>query len=362
MVAGMTEGRFIDDLLRLMAAKGASDLHFKVPSPPILRLDGRLVAVEGAPPMNGEAIRAAFEHITNEEQRQLFYRERELDAAYSISGLARFRVNAFWQRGTIALSIRMVPLQVATIDDLGLPQVCKSLALRPRGLILVTGPSGSGKSTTLAAMIDHLNENEAAHVITIEDPIEFLYRDKRCVIAQRELGTDSRGFAESLRHVLRQDPDVILVGEMRDLETTEAALRAAETGHLVLSTLHTTSAAQTVERIIDIFPANQQSQVRAQLALTLEGVLCQQLLPRAAGRGRVAAVEVMAVTPGIRNLIREGKTHQVPGMIQIGAQQGMQTLDQALSMLVRQGLITLEDAIMRCQNPDDLRRLVQGQG
>ncbi len=362
MVADMTEGRFIDDLLRLMVAKGASDLHFKVPSPPILRLDGRMTQLEEAPPMSAEAIRAVFEYMTNEEQRQIFYRDRELDLAYSISGLARFRVNAFWQRGTISLAIRMVPLQVATIDDMGLPQVCKSLALRPRGLILVTGPSGSGKSTTLAAMIDHLNENEAAHVITIEDPIEFLYRDKRCAIAQRELGADTHGFAEALRHVLRQDPDVILVGEMRDLETTEAALRAAETGHLVLSTLHTTTAAQTVERIIDIFPANQQSQVRAQLGLTLEGVLCQQLLPRAAGRGRVAAVEVMTVTPGIRNLIREGKTHQIPGMIQIGSQQGMQTLDQALSALVRQGLVNLEDAIMRCQIPDDLRRLVQGQG
>lgn len=348
----------INDLLRLAIERGASDLHLKVPQPPVLRIQGELVSLDHLPKMAPDDVKTILEQITNAQQREAFERERELDMAYSVSGLGRFRVNVCLQRGTIALSFRPIPLTVPRIDSLGLPEVVKTLAMKPRGLVLVTGPTGSGKSTTLAAMIDYINENRRCRIITIEDPIEFLHRDKRSMIIQRELGMDTHSFATALKHVLRQDPDVILVGEMRDLETIQAAITAAETGHLVLATLHTVSATQTVDRIIDVFPANQQPQVRLQLSLLLEGVLCQTLLPRANGQGRVLAVEVMVGTPAVSNLIREGKTHQLPSVLQTGAQFGMQTLDQALKALYQKKLITLQDALARATNPDELRRLL----
>jgi twitching motility protein PilT len=349
----------IEELLRLMVEKKASDLHLKVGSPPIIRIDGRLIPLEDFERISLESISTAFEEITSERQREILHNERELDLAHSVPGLARFRVNAHWQRGSIALAFRLVPLEILSIEQLGLPSICKDLVMLPRGLILVTGPTGSGKSTTLAAMIDHLNENDRRHIITIEDPIEFLHRDKKCVVAQRELGGDTLSYSAALRHVLRQDPDVILVGEMRDLETTTAAITAAETGHLVLATLHTTSASQTVERIIDIYPEGQQQQIRAQLALTIEGVICQQLLPLASGSGRVAALEIMVATPAVRNLIREGKTHQIPSMLQMGSQHGMRTLDQHLRDLIRQGAITREEAMMRADDQQNLDRLLK---
>jgi len=348
----------IEDLLRVVVEREASDLHLKAGSPPVLRVDGRLVPYESWPRLTPEDMQQAFEHVTTEEQREEFARELELDFAYSVHGLARFRVNAAIQRGTISLAFRRIYWTIPTIEELGLPEVCKVLALKPDGLILVTGPTGCGKSTTLAAMIDYLNERERRRVVTIEDPIEYLFRDKQCFITQRELGSDTKSFASALKRALRQDPDVILVGEMRDLETIATALTAAETGHLVLSTLHTPSAAQAIDRIIDVFPSHQQGQIRAQLSTTLQGVLYQALLPRADGNGRIVAVEVMIATPAVRNLIREGKTYQIPNVIQTGAQYGMQTLNQALKDLYQRGLITREDAFARSNNPDELRELI----
>ena len=344
----------IEKLLRLAVERGASDLHLRVPSPPVLRVDGVLMPLDELPGVTSQDMKEAFEHITTESQREAFYRELELDLAYSVAGLARFRVSVFLQRGTISLAFRQVSLQVPSIEELGLPQVCKTLVLKPKGLVLVTGPTGSGKSTTLAAMINHLNEQERRNVITIEDPIKFLYRNEKCLIAQRDLGDDTRSFATALKHTLRQDPDVILLGEMRDLDTIATAITAAETGHLVLSTLHTVSAPQTIDRIVDVFPADQQEQIRLQLSLVLEGVLAQVLLPRAGGRGRVAAFEVMIATDAIRNLIREGKTDQIPTYLQTGRQYGMQTMDQALQDLVRSGAITAEEALIRSSKPGEL--------
>ncbi len=346
------------DLLRLVVGRGASDLHLKVPGPPVLRIHGALVPLEGAPSMTPDITESFFRAITTPEQRARFAEQRELDLAYSVPGLARFRVNVFRQRGSIGLAIRAVPLALRRIDELGLPDICRRLALLPRGLVLVTGPSGSGKSTTLAAMVDYLNDRETRHVVTVEDPIEFLHRDKRCVIAQREVGEDTHSFAAALRHVLRQDPDVILVGEMRDLETIAIAVTAAETGHLVLATLHTTSAHQTIDRIVDVFPAGQQEQIRAQLALTLEAVITQALLPTADGTGRVAACEVLIGTAAVRNLIREGKTFQIPSTMQVSGQAGMQTLAQSLVQLVRGRAITRETALSHCSNPEELGRLL----
>jgi twitching motility protein PilT len=278
---------------------------------------------------------------------------------FSIAGLARFRVNAFFQRGTISLAIRQVPLKIPTIDELALPTVCKTLSIKHKGLVLVTGATGMGKSTTLAAMIDHLNHTERRNVITIEDPIEFLHHNEKCIIAQRDLGADTKSFAEALKHALRQDPDVILVGEMRDLETIATAITAAETGHLVLSTLHTASTTQTIDRIVDVFPAHQQPQIRFQLSMVLEGVLSQILLPRAGGKGRAAAFEVMVATDAIRNLIRDGRTEQMPTYLQTGRQFGMQTMDQALIDAVRTGAVALEEAALRANKPDEVRRLLR---
>jgi twitching motility protein PilT len=344
----------IEELLRIMVDKGASDLHLRVMRPPTLRIDGNLQVVEGMPNITPSDLREALEHITNENQRQSFHNELELDLAYSIRGVARFRINAFVQRDTISLAIRRVPFEVPTIDELGLPSVCKALALKPRGLVLVTGRTGMGKSTTLATMIDHINKNDARNIITIEDPIEYVFQDEKSMIAQRDLGSDTKSFANALRHVLRQDPDVILIGEMRDLETIATAITAAETGHLVLSTLHTQSAPQAIDRMIDVFPPYQQEQIRLQLSLVLEGVLSQVLLRRASGRGRVAAVEIMLGIDAVRNIIREKKIEQMPTYMQTGSQFGMQTMDQALQNLVRTHVVTAEEALPFCTKPDEL--------
>jgi len=347
----------IQELLRLVVEKGASDLHLRVPSPPVLRIDGLLGPLEDLPGVTPQYVKECLEQLTTEKQREAFYNELELDLAYSVAGLARFRVAAYFQRGTISIAIRQVSLKIPTIDELGLPPVCKSLALRTNGLVLVTGPTGSGKSTTLAAMIDHLNKTERRNVITIEDPIEYVYHNEKCIIAQRDLGDDFESFSVALRHTLRQDPDVILVGEMRDLDTIATAITAAETGHLVLSTVHTMSAPQTVDRIVDVFPAHQQEQIRFQVSLVLEGVLSQHLLPRAGGRGRVAAFEIMMSTDAIRNLIRDGRTDQIPSYLQTGRQHGMQTMDQSLEDLVRGGMVTVEEAVVRASKPDEFRRM-----
>ncbi len=348
----------IKDLLRLMVEKEASDLHLKVSSPPVLRIHGMLLPQTGLPEMSRQAVDEIFEEITNEKQRELFAERLELDFSYAAPKIARCRVNVSLQRGTNSLAFRRIGLTVPSIDELGLPEICKTLALKPRGLVLVTGPAGSGKTTTLAAMIDYLNQREPRRVITIEDPIEYLHRDKECLISQRELGADTLSFSGALKHALRQDPNVILVGEMRDLETMAAVLTAAETGHLVMSTLHTSSAPLTIDRIIDAFPPHQQQQIRVQLSTTLEGVLSQTLLPRLNGAGRVVAVEVMVATPAIRNLIREGKTHKMPNAIQTSAKHGMQTLEQALKDLYEKRLISRDEALAKANDPDSLQRLL----
>ncbi len=350
----------IDELLRVAVEREASDLHLKTGSPAVLRIHGALTPYDGDSRVTSEEMQETLEHITTAEQRERFDEERELDFAYSISGLARFRVNTALQRGTISLVFRQVNWRIPSLEELGLPEVCKMLVMKPDGLLLVTGPTGSGKSTTLAAMLDYLNEREARRVVTVEDPIEYLFRDKKCFITQRELGADTRSFSAALKRVLRQDPDVILVGEMRDLETIATALTAAETGHLVFATLHTPSAPGAIDRIIDVFPPYQQAQIRSQLSTTLQGVLYQTLIPEAGGNGRVPAVEVMIATTAIRNLIREGKTYQMPNIIQTGAQYGMQTLNQALRDLVRGNLITPEAAFMKSDNPDELREWIGG--
>ena len=348
----------IDELLKLMTDKGASDLHLTVPSPPVLRINGVLVVQEDLPPVTPKDVEIVFESVTTPEQRVTFLRELELDFAYSVPGLARFRVNVLRQRGTISLAFRLVPFIIPTIDELGLPQLFKELVLKPRGLILVTGPTGSGKSTTLAAMINHLNENDRRNLITIEDPIEFLYRDKGCIIAQRDLGDDTNSFPIALIHALRHDPDVIVIGEMRDLDTISTAIMAAETGHLVLSTLHTTDAAQTIDRVIDIFPYGQQRQIRLQLSQVIEAVLSQALLPRIGG-GRIGAFEIMIASTAIRNLIREEKLHELYSVMQLGSKDGMQTLNQALADLVRQRIVTQEEAMKKSSSPGQLNRLLQ---
>jgi len=348
----------IDALLRIMVAKNASDLHLRVGSPPMLRIDGKLVAITDWQPLTIKDTEAIFESISTPEHRKSFAAELELDIAYSASGIGRFRVNVLRQRGTLAFAIRLVPFKIPTIDQLNLPAIYKELILKPRGLILVTGPAGAGKSTTMAAMIDYLNETESRNIITIEDPIEYLHHNKKSIIAQRDLGEDTRSFELALIHTLRQDPDVIYIGEMRDLTTIATAIRAAETGHLVLGTLHTTDAAQTIDRMIDIFPANQQGQIRIQLSQVLEAVLTQCLLPRIEGEGRVAAFEILLATPAVRNLIRQGKSHEVPNVMNLSTKEGMQTLDQALAKLVKAQVVSREVALMKSSNPAQLMKLL----
>ena len=346
------------EILELAVSEGATDLHVKVPSPPVLRIDSELAVQEEWPPFTAEDIEGIFEQITTQEQREAFGREHELDFAYSVPGLARFRVNVLRQRGTMSLAFRRVPSSVPSVDELGLPQVCKTLILKPRGLVLVTGPAGSGKSTTLAAMINHLNENATRSVITIEDPIEYLFHDKKCLIRQRDMGDDTKSFSAALVHALRHDPDVIVIGEMRDLETISTAITAAETGHLVLATLHTLDAAQSIDRIIDVFPPAQQRQMRLQLSQVIEAVLSQTLLPRIGG-GRVAAFEVMLANSVIRRLIREEKIHEISASLEMGKLEGMHTLDQTLAGLVKSGIISKEEAMRKTSSPVKLTKLLQ---
>jgi twitching motility protein PilT len=345
-------------ILEMVVEKGATDLHVKVPSPPVLRIDSVLLPQKEWSPFTAEDIEGILEEITSEEQREIFNREQELDFAYSVPKLARFRVNVLRQRGTISLAFRRVPSKVPSVDELELPQVCKTLILKPRGLVLVTGPAGSGKSTTLAAMINHLNANASRSVITIEDPIEYLFQDNKCLIRQRDLRDDTASFSAALIHALRHDPDVIVIGEMRDLETISTAITAAETGHLVLATLHTLDAAQSIDRIIDVFPPAQQRQMRLQLSQVIEAVLSQTLLPRTGG-GRVAAFEVMLANSVIKRLIREEKIHEISASLEMGKLEGMHTLDQALAELVKSGVVSREEAMRKTSSPVKLTKILR---
>jgi twitching motility protein PilT len=350
---------FADVLLEVVDRR-ASDLHLTAGAPPMVRIRGRLTAIEGYAPMSSAETREIVYSILTNAQRQKLETNWQLDFAYSIPGRARFRVNAYFQRGALGAAFRLIPFEIAPLETLGLPPIVRDFATKPRGLVLVTGPTGSGKSTTLASLIDVINETREEHIMTIEDPIEFLHHHKRCIVNQRELGSDAVSFADALRSALRQDPDVILVGEMRDVETIGTAITAAETGHLVFATLHTQDTPQTIDRIVDVFPASQQGQVRAQLSVALQGIVTQTLLPTADGAGRCVAAEVLVPTPAVRNLIREGKTHQIYSVLQTGGQHGMQTMDAALSQLVRAGKITRQLAESRAHSPEEFRRLAGG--
>ena len=352
----------VNDLLKIAVEHGASDLHLKVGSYPMMRVRGDLIPASEDRRLDHEDTVAMAAAVMSTAQRQKFKDSQEIDLAYSVPGLGRFRCNVFQQRGTIGLVLRVIPVGIKTIEDLGLPRVLKTIASEERGLVLVTGTTGSGKSTTLAALVDHINSSRCAHVMTVEDPIEFLHRDNRAIINQREVSVDTRSFAHALRSALRQDPDVILVGEMRDFETIETALLAAETGHLVFSTLHTLDATETINRIISVFPPHQQKQVRLQLASVLKAVISQRLLPRADGRGRSAAVEVMISTPFIRDcMVDKEKTHMIHSAIASGTSQyGMQTFDQAIFSLFQQGLVTYEEALRWASNTDEFKLKVQG--
>ena len=346
------------ELLKEVVARNASDLHLSVGAHPILRIRGRLMSLNEYPVLGGTATREIIYSILSNDQRQRLETDWQIDFAYSVPGHGRFRVNAYYQRGSVGAAFRLIPFGLTSIDDLGLPPAVHDFTRKPRGFVLVTGPTGSGKSTSLAAMINEINETREEHIMTIEDPIEFLHTHKRCMVNQRELGADAQSFEMALRAALRQDPDVILVGEMRDLETISTALTAAETGHLVFATLHTQDTAQTIDRIIDVFPAHQQGQVRVQLSVALQGIMTQQLLPNADGSGRVVATEVLVPTPAVRNLIREGKTHQIYSVLQTGSSVGMQTMDTSLSQLVREGKISQKLAEARSTTPEELRRLL----
>ena len=348
----------LHQLLKAMVEKGASDLHITTGSAPQLRIDGRLVPLKTTALTPVETKQLCYSILTD-AQKHKFEEESELDLSFGVKGLSRFRANIFLQRGAVAGAFRTIPFKILTFQELGLPPVVAELAKKPRGLILVTGPTGSGKSTTLASIIDKINTERHEHIVTIEDPIEYLHPHKNCIVNQREIGADTQNFKKALRHILRQDPDVVLIGEMRDLETIEAALVISETGHLAFATLHTNSAVQTINRILDVFPPHQQPQVRAQLSFVLEGVLTQNLLPRANGPGRVLAIEVMVPNAAIRNLIREDKVHQIYSQMQVGQSKfGMQTFNQALAALFNKHLITVDEALARSSDPDELRNLL----
>jgi twitching motility protein PilT len=343
----------IDDLLRMLVESQASDLHLRVNEPPVMRINGELIRVKDMAPLTDRDMYDLLYVVMNEERKARFDQNMELDMSYAVPGLARFRVNIFRQQGHIGAVMRVIPFHIRSIDELHIPPVVKDLCLLPRGLILVTGPTGSGKSTSLAAMVDHINQLRPKHIMTIEDPIEYLHTDHVASINQREIGVDTHSFASALKHVMRQNPDIILVGEMRDLETIHLAITAAETGHLVFATLHTTDAPQTVDRIIDVFEPDQQQQIRMQLSVTLQAVISQTLLPLRQGTGRVAAFEIMIATSAIRTLIREGKTYQIYSDIQTGGTSGMQTLDSHLLRLVHEGVVNFEDALAKSSNPGD---------
>jgi len=350
---------FADILIEVIQC-GASDLHLTAGAEPMVRERGRLRALTNFPKLTPQDTREIVYSILNNDQRKRLENDWQIDLSYAIPGRARFRVNAFYQRASVGAVLRTIPSVIPSFDTLGLPAVLKEFTNKPRGFVIVTGPTGSGKSTTLASMVDMINADRHEHIITIEDPIEFLHGHKNCIVNQRELGSDAHSFATALKSALREDPDVILVGEMRDLETMSTALTAAETGHLVFATLHTQDTSQTVDRIVDSFPPNQQHQVRTQLAIALQGIVTQQLLPTADGRSRVCACEVLVPTPAVRNLIREGKTHQLYSALQTGGSHGMQTMDAALADLVRGGTITPQLAEARSSTPEELRRLMGG--
>ncbi len=347
----------IGKLLKEMKERNASDLILKPGRPPIMRIYGDLVDIN-APPLTDDEVDKIAQAIMTEEQQRRFEKTMEMDLAVNVPGLARFRVNIFKQRRHTGIVFRLIPERIPSLDELGMPEILKKFAMRPRGLILVTGPSGCGKSTTIAAMVDYRNEHEACHIITVEDPIEFIYRNKKAIIDQREVGKDTRSFSNALKYSLRQDPDVIVVGEMRDLETISLAITAAETGHLVLSTLHTHDAVQTIDRIIDAFPPHQQRQIRLQLSANLVGIVSQILLKRADGKGMVAATEIMVSIAAVRNLIREAKTHQLPSIIQTRTKEGMRTLNMSLVELVMKGIVTAEEAARKAHNPEEFKELL----
>jgi twitching motility protein PilT len=349
----------LPDLLKATLDLGGSDLHLSIGSPPQVRVDGHLRRLE-YPDLTPETLKSLCYSVLTDAQKKTFEETWELDLAFGLRGVGRFRCNVFNQKGAVGAVYRLIPEKIRALEELGLPPVLSELADRPRGLVLVTGPTGSGKSTTLAAMIDRINQAKPAHILTIEDPIEYLHHHKRSLINQRELHADTRSFTLALRAALREDPDVVLVGEMRDLETMEAALKLAETGHLTMATLHTNSAAQTITRIVDAFPAHQQAQIRTQLSLVLEGIVCQALVPKVSGQGRVAALEVLVATPAIRNLIRDDKIHQIYGTMQAGQEKfGMQTMNQSLARLVEKRLISRESAFTVSSNRDELAMILE---
>jgi twitching motility protein PilT len=349
------------DLLQNMIREGASDLHITTGNPPRFRVNGMLRVMDpSAPPLKPVDTKALCYSILTDAQKHKFEAESELDLSFGLKGLSRFRANIFMQRGAVAGAFRAVPFEIRTFQQLGLPPILNEMCKKPRGLVLVTGPTGSGKSTTLATMVDQINQQREEHIITIEDPIEYLHGHKRSLINQREVGADTKSFRDALKYVLRQDPDVVLIGEMRDLETIEAALKVSETGHLTFATLHTNSAVQTINRVVDVFPPHQQEQIRVQLSFVLEGIIAQQLMPRKDGRGRVMAMEILIPNNAIRNLIREDKVHQLYSMMQTGqAKFGMQTMNQSLFDLFSKGLITEEDAIRRSMVPDEMVTMME---
>jgi twitching motility protein PilT len=347
------------DLLKMMMEKGGSDLHVTTGSPPRLRIDGKLVPVD-QPALSPSDTKALCYSVLTDAQKHRFEENNELDLSFAIKGISRFRANIFMQRGAVAGAFRLIPFDIRSFKELGLPEIMNEIVKKTSGLVLVTGPTGCGKSTTLAAMVDRINSEKSAHIITIEDPIEYLHHHKKCLINQREVTTDTKSFRDALRYILRQDPDVVLIGEMRDLETIETALTVSETGHLTLATLHTNSAAQTINRIIDVFPPHQQEQIRAQLSMVLEGILAQQLIPKKTGQGRVLAIELLIPNPAIRNLIREDKVHQIYSMMQTGQSKfGMQTMNQCLFDLYTKGLISYDDALGRSYLPEELITMIQ---
>src|SRR2546426_4164939 len=352
----------IDELLEHMVSRNASDLHVTVGTPPVVRVRGEMQRLGEYSPLSAEDSQQILYRILSTEQQKQFELKRQLDFSHSIPGLARFRVNVYFQRESIGAAFRLIPAELKTLEELGIPSSLHQLAEKPRGLVLVTGPTGSGKSTTLAALIDEINRNRSEHILTIEDPIEFLHRHKRCIVNQREIGPDATSFAEALRAALRQDPDVILVGEMRDLETIATALTAAETGHLVFGTLHTQSAPSTIDRIIDVFPPEQQEQVRIMIAMSLQGVVTQTLLPTADGVGRVPALEILLPDDAVRNLIRQGKVEQIYSVMQTNTERGMQTMEQSLADLTLRQVITVDVAMGASSRPDQLEALLERAG
>lgn len=349
----------IKELLTKVIREGASDLHIVVGAPPMIRVHGGLEAMHGYSPLSPDETQEIIYSVMNEDQVAEFESEKECDLSFGIEGLSRFRLNVYRDRGSVVAAFRSIPFEILTFEQLGLPRVAADFAYRPLGLVLVCGPTGSGKSTTLAAIIDKINQERSVHIITIEDPIEYLHKHNRSVVNQREVHADTKSFAAALKRVLRQDPDVILIGEMRDPETIQAALTVAETGHLAFATLHTNDALQTINRIVDVFPSSQQAQVRTQLSFVLEGVFVQQLIPRADGMGRVLAAEIMLPNPAIRSLIRAEKLEQIPSMIEIGKGEGMMTMNQSLYRLMRRGVITTEMAFKRSYDPEGLQNLVE---